>query len=87
MIRKMTLAAALLTAALVAPALSAPPADSDACNKIAFDLADKANAKKLPEDAALKIEEQIGTLEGQCSGGAFAEAEATIKKIEAALGK
>jgi hypothetical protein len=87
MIRKMTVAAALLTAALGTPALSAPPADQDACNKLAFSLAEKAAAKKLPDADAAKVDDLIGTLETQCSTGKFAEADATAQKVEAAIGK
>ena len=73
MIRKTTVAAALLTAALATPALAAPPADQDACNKLAFGLADKAAAKKLPEADAAKVDDLIGTLETQCGDGKLAE--------------
>lgn len=86
MIKNLTVAA-LLTAGLAAPALAAPPADQDACNKLAFTLAEKAATKKLPEAEALKVDELIGTLETQCAEGKLAEADATAQKIEAAIGK
>jgi hypothetical protein len=35
----------------------------------------------------VKVDELIGTLEGQCADGKFAEAEATAKEIEAKIGK
>ena len=57
MIKTSALAAALLTTVLLAPALSAPPADQDTCNKLAFSLAEKAAAKKLPEAEAVKVDE------------------------------
>jgi len=80
-------AAATLLTAVAAPALAAPPADQDACNSQAFSLAEKAAAKKLPEADALNVDQLILKLEGQCSAGQLADAEATIKDIEAALAK
>lgn len=78
-------AAAALSAALITSALAAPPADQDACNGLAFSLAEKAAGKKLAEAQAVKVDELIGKLEGQCSESKFAEADATAKEIEAAL--
>lgn len=77
-------AALLVTAAAFTPALAAP-ADQDACNSLAFDLAEKASKKKLPEAEALKVDQLIGKLESQCSEGRLAEAGATAKEVEAAL--
>lgn len=74
-----------LSAALITSALAAPPADQDACNSLAFSLAEKAAGKKLPEAQAVKVDELIGKLEGQCSEGKFADADATAKEIEAAV--
>lgn len=86
--KKSTAAAAALFATLIAaPALAAPPADQDACNKLSFDLAEKAVAKKPSEAQAVKIDELIGKLEGLCSDSKFAEAETTSKEIEALIGK
>jgi len=84
--RKSTAALAALAATLtVAPALAAPPADQDACNKLAYSYAEKAAGQKLPEAQAIKVDELIGKLEGQCSESKFAEAEATAKEIDALL--
>lgn len=82
-----TIAATTLigTTLFASSALAAPPADQDACYKLSFELADKAAAKK-PADAA-KVDEMIGKLEAQCTDGKFAEAEATAKDIEAAIGQ
>lgn len=84
MIKKTATVAALLTL-LTAPALAAPPADKDACNSLAFSLAEKAAAKKLPEADATKVDELVSKLEGQCADGKLAEADATAKDVEAAL--
>lgn len=77
--------AALLTTLVAVPALAAPPADQDACNDLAFSLAEKAAGKSLAEAAAAKVDELIVKLEGQCGEGKLAEAEATAKEIESAL--
>ncbi|MGE4247642.1 MAG: hypothetical protein AB7E66_16735 [Parvibaculaceae bacterium] len=79
-------AAALIPLAF-APALAAPPADQEACNKLSFDLAEKAVAKKLAEADAVKVDELISKLEGQCAESQFNEADATAQEIEAALAK
>lgn len=78
-------AAALLAALMLTPALAAPPADLDACNSLVFSLAEKAAGKKLPEAQAVKVDELIGKLEGQCSESKFADADATAKEIDGLL--
>jgi hypothetical protein len=87
MLKSIAAATALLATVLLSPALAAPPADQDACNSLAFSLAEKAAGKKLAEADAVKVDELIGKLEGQCGEGKLAEAEATAKEIEAALSK
>lgn len=80
-----TLAAAVVvTAVAFTPALAAP-ADQDACSSLAFDLAEKAANKKLPEAEAVKVDQLIAKLETQCGEGNLAEAGATAKEIEAAI--
>ncbi|AHB50171.1 hypothetical protein W911_09865 [Hyphomicrobium nitrativorans NL23] len=79
------LAAFAVAAALVATSALAAPADQDACNSLAFELADKAAKKKLSEPEALKVDQLIGKLEGQCGEGKLADAGATAKDIEAAI--
>jgi hypothetical protein len=76
---------ALLATLMLTPAFAAPPADQDACNSLAYSLAEKAAGKKLPEAQAIKVDELIGKLEGQCTENKFAEADATAKEIDAAL--
>ncbi|MCC7253942.1 hypothetical protein [Hyphomicrobium sp.] len=86
MLKTIAAAAALVTTSVLAvPALAAPPADQDACNALAFSLAEKAVAKKLSEADAAKVDELIAKLEGQCAEGKLAEAEATAKEAEAAI--
>jgi hypothetical protein len=84
---KTALAAAAFLATSFLPASAAPPADQDACNKTAFELAELAASKKLAEADAVKVDELVSKLEGQCADGKLTEADATAKEIEAALGK
>jgi hypothetical protein len=73
--------------ALMLAATTSAHADQDSCNKTAFELAELAAGKKLPEAEAVKIDELVSKLEGQCADGKFTEADATAKEIETALGK
>lgn len=85
MIKSTAAAAALFATLAVTPVFAAPPADQDACNALAFSYAEKAAGKQLAEAQAVKVDELIGKLEGQCSDSKFAEADATAKEIDAAL--
>ena len=85
MTKTLTAAAALFNVLASAPVFAAPPADQDACNKLSFSLAEKAVAKTPSEAQAVKIDELIGKLEGQCNDSKFTDAEATAKEIEALI--
>jgi hypothetical protein len=87
MLKALAVSAAAVAIVVSVPAFAAPPADQNACNSQAFNLAEKAAAKKLPQADAVKIDEMIAKLEGQCGASKLADAEATIKEIEAALAK
>ena len=85
MLKSTAALSALLLTMTFTPVLAAPPADQDACNSLAYSLAEKAAGKKLAEAQAVKVDELIGKVEGQCGESKFAEADATAKEIEAAL--
>jgi hypothetical protein len=85
MSKSLAAAAAFSTFFVLAPAFAAPPADQEACNALAFSFAEKAAGGNLPETKAVKVDELIAKLEGQCADNKFADAEATSKEIEAAL--
>lgn len=86
--RKIIVIAALGTMlGLSGSALAEEPSSAEACSKTSFSLAKKLAAKKLPEADAVKIDEMIVKLDGQCAEKKLAEAGATIKEIEAALKK
>ena len=85
--RKIIAVATALLTTFAGAALAAPPADQDACNAQAFGLAEKAAKQKRAEADALKVDQLIVKLEGQCSAGQLTDAEGTIAEIEAALAK
>lgn len=66
-------------------ALAAPPASQDACLEQSFALAEKAANKKLDKAAQTKVEGLLTALEGKCTSGDLAGAEADIKAVEAAI--
>lgn len=72
---------------LTSSAMAAPPADKDACNKLSFEMAEKAASKKLSESAATKVDELLAKLEEQCAAGNLTEADSTVKAVEEALAK
>ena len=84
--RHVCVAAAMVLMPITA-ALAAPIADQDSCNKRSFEVAEKASKAKLPDADIAKVEEKLAALDSQCAGGAFADAEATAKEIEALLPK
>ncbi|MGQ0455974.1 MAG: hypothetical protein ACT4OU_02805 [Hyphomicrobium sp.] len=80
------IAAAAFAALVFAPNAYAAPASKDACLKLAFDLAAKSAKKKLPEAEAVKVEGLVGKMEEECAADKFADADATSKQIDAAIG-
>lgn len=75
-------AAAALAICFTAPAMAQ---DADSCLKQAFDLAQAAEGKKLPDSQLAKVEELLAKLEGQCDAKQFAEADQTAKEVQAAI--
>jgi len=78
-------AAALAVSMGAWSAAAAPPASQDACLEQSFALAEKAANKKLDKDAQTKVEGLLTALEGKCTSGDLAGAEADIKAVEAAI--
>ena len=82
--KRLTLALFSITI-VTGPAFAAPPASQDACLEQSFALAEKAQGKKLAKAAQEKVEGLLSDLEGKCTAGDMAGAEADIKAIEAAI--
>lgn len=81
---KLGFALGVIVAAMT-PAMSAP-ASTDDCLSQAFNLAQTATDKKLAAEAQSKVDGLMTKLEGECSAGKFAEADATMKEITSAIG-
>ncbi len=58
------------------------PTSSDDCLKIAFDLAQTAEEKKLPELKLDPLEEMLTKMETQCDAKQFSEAMASAQSIK-----
>lgn len=67
-----------------APAQDAP-ATADQCLKIAFELAQSTEEKKLSDEDYKQFEDMLTTLEGQCDAQQFNEASASAKGIREKL--
>jgi len=87
MLKRLAGTAVLLATVSIGAVHAAPPADQDACYGLAFNLAEKAANKKLPEADAVKVDGLIAKIESQCGESKFADAETTAKDVEAALAK
>ena len=85
MVKRLAFVAAVAAAVTCAPSAQAAPANKDECLKLAFDLAQKAADKKLAAAQSSKAEELISKMEDQCEAEKFADAEATMKDISAAI--
>jgi hypothetical protein len=67
------------------PAAFAAPADKEACNKAAFELADKASKQKLAEAQAAKVDTLLSKMEDECKDDKLTDADATAKQVEDAI--
>ncbi len=75
--------------AATAPAAPAPtaavPATPDDCIKAAFELAQKAEDKKMSNDELDKLEQLLSKMENHCDAKQFTEAMAVSKDIKAVI--
>jgi hypothetical protein len=78
---------ALLAGTALAQSTPAAPADAAAnspeqCLKSAFELAEKAEAKKLSNEEIDKLEDMLTRMEGHCDAKQFSEAQTLAQQIE-----
>ena len=87
MLKKFALAAA--ATALLSGAALAQTAASNAedCLKVAFDIAQTAEDKKLPNDKLDQVEELLTKMESHCDAKQFTEAAAVAKDLKAMIEK
>ena len=80
---KQTLAAAALLAGLATAAVAAEPAAAnDACMKSAYDLADAAEKKQLPDASLEKLDGMFNTMEKHCKALELPQAQAMAAQIK-----
>jgi len=75
---------ALITALAVAfagLARAQAPANADECLRSAFELAQKAEDKKLPSDQSKKVDDMLSKMEGYCDAKKFPEAAGVATEV------
>lgn len=87
MIKRFALAAAA-TLALSATAFAQDTANSpEECLKVAFDIAQAAEDKKLPNEKLDQVEEMLTKMESHCDAKQYAEAAAVAKDLKEMIEK
>lgn len=64
------------------PSGEATPATPDDCIKVTFDLAQKAEDKKMSNDDLDKVEQLLAKMEGHCDAKQFQDAMAVSNDIK-----
>jgi hypothetical protein len=77
-----TVAAGLTFATVAQAQQTAAPANADDCLKAAFEMAQKAEEKKLSNSELDKVEELLTKMEGHCDAQQFQEAMVIHKDIK-----
>jgi hypothetical protein len=88
MIRRLFAAAtfALLATASVMAQVT-PASNPEDCLKAAFDLAQAAEGKNLPNDDLDKVEQLLNKMEGHCDARQFTEAAAVATDLKTMISK
>ncbi len=86
---KSVFAAAVLAAfaAGAACAQEKPAASAEDCLKVAFDIAQAAEGKNLPNDQLDKVEEMLTKMETHCDAKQFNEAAAVATDLKSLISK
>ncbi len=63
------------------------PANPEECLKTAFDIAQVAEGKKLPEEQLDKVEELLNRMESHCDAKQFTEAAAVATDLKSMIEK
>jgi hypothetical protein len=80
------LAAGAILVSLAGAALAGAPADQQACNAMADQLAEAAENKAMGESQIAEVGGMLVQLMSQCEDNKLAEAGATADKVRAAIG-
>jgi len=86
---KSVFAAAVLAAVAAGAAFAQekPAASAEDCLKVAFDLAQAAEGKNLPNDQLDKVEEMLTKMETHCDAKQFNEAAAVATDLKSLISK
>ena len=85
---KSLIAAAALAAFASGTALAETPANNpEDCLKAAFDIAQAAEGKNLPNDQLDKVEEMLTKMETHCDARQFTEAAAVASDLKTLISK
>lgn len=87
MINRVVLAAAICFVAATSAFAQDPAANVDDCLKQAFDLAQSAEEKNLPDAKLDKLEALLTTMEGHCDKNNFKDAAAVAAEIKMEIEK
>lgn len=68
-------------------AQEAPAANAEDCLKVAFDIAQAAEGKKLPNEQLDKVEEMLTKMETHCDAKQFTEAAAVATDLKTLISK
>lgn len=80
------LAAGAILVGLAGAAFAGAPADQQACNAMADQLAEAAENKAMGDQQIAEVGTMLVQLMGQCEDNKLAEAGSTADKIRAAIG-
>ena len=88
MMKSVIAAVVLVTfASGVALAQEQPAASAEDCLKVAFDIAQAAEGKNLPNDELDKVEEMLTKMETHCDAKQFNEAAAVATDLKSLISK
>jgi hypothetical protein len=87
MIKRFAIAAAATALVSSAALAQAPATNAEDCLKAAFDIAQAAEDKKLPNEKLDQVEELLTKMESHCDAKQFNEAAAVANDIKAMIEK
>ena len=85
--KKIVIAAALVLMSTVAVAQEKAPATPEECLKMAYDIAQAAEAKNLGNADIDKVEQLLNRMESHCDAGQFVEAAAVATELKTVIAK
>ncbi len=84
---KLFIATAVLAFFTTSAVLAEAPASAEDCLKLAFDIAQAAENKSLPNEELDKVEEMLMKMESYCDARQFTEAAAVASDLKTMISK